>query len=182
MREVGTLAIKRFFASSTITTSLENAVLTPADLTVALPSIRPSTLRADALSAGKTTPRFADIGGQARILAALREYVEWPLVHGAALARLGASAPRGVLLAGPPGGGKTVLARALAAESGVNFVAVQGPELLNKYVGESERAVRELFRKARAAAPSIVFFVSCSADSPSFMEIESSDYRTRLMR
>ncbi|VDB92141.1 unnamed protein product [Peniophora sp. CBMAI 1063] len=158
VREAGTLAIKRLFSSSATTASLENAALTSTDLAYALPSIRPSALRAHALHAEKTPPRFAEIGGQARTIAALRECVEWPLVHGAALARLGATAPRGVLLAGPPGGGKTVLVRALAAESGVNFVAVQGPELLNKYVGESERAVREVFRKARAAAPSILFF------------------------
>ncbi|KZV62336.1 AAA family ATPase [Peniophora sp. CONT] len=157
VREAGTLAIKRLF-SSTTTSTLDDAALTSADLAAALPSIRPSALRAHALPAEKTPPRFAEIGGQAHTIAALRECVEWPLVHGAALARLGATAPRGVLLAGPPGGGKTVLVRALAAESGVNFVAVQGPELLNKYVGESERAVREVFRKARAAAPSILFF------------------------
>lgn len=123
--------------------------------------------------------RFSDIGGLSSTIARLRESVEWPLTHGEALARLGVRPPRGVLLCGPPGCSKTVLVRAIATESGVNFVAVRGPEactarilfhhdprsdwypqLLNKYVGESERAVREIFRKARAAAPSIIFFVS----------------------
>ncbi|TFY80010.1 hypothetical protein EWM64_g3999 [Hericium alpestre] len=101
---------------------------------------------------------FSEIGGLDATIARLRESVEWPLKHAATLARLGVKAPRGILLCGPPGCSKTVLVRATATESGVNFVAVRGPELLNKYVGESERAVREIFRKARAAAPSIIFF------------------------
>jgi len=84
--------------------------------------------------------------------------IEWPLKHPEAFTRLGARAPKGVLLYGPPGCSKTLLVRACATESGINFVAVKGPELLNKYVGESERAVRETFRKARSAAPCIVFF------------------------
>jgi AAA family ATPase len=88
----------------------------------------------------------------------VRECVEWPLKHRDTMERLGISAPKGVLLYGPPGCSKTLIARALANESGLNFIAVKGPELLNKYVGESERALREVFRKARAASPSIVFF------------------------
>ncbi|KAI0260648.1 AAA family ATPase [Gloeopeniophorella convolvens] len=154
VREAGTLAIKRFLASSL--QPITAARLTAEDLTAALPSVRPSALRAHALTAPPV--RFADIGGLAHTIARLRECVEWPLVHRAALARLGVRAPKGVLLCGPPGCSKTVLVRATAAESGVNFVAVRGPELLNKYVGESERAVREIFRKARSAAPSIIFF------------------------
>ncbi|TFY52970.1 hypothetical protein EVG20_g10323, partial [Dentipellis fragilis] len=130
--------------------------LTAADLDAALPAVRPSALRAHMMDLAPV--RFAEIGGLASTIARLRECVEWPLVHSATLARLGVRAPRGILLCGPPGCSKTVLVRAAATESGVNFVAVRGPELLNKYVGESERAVREIFRKARAAAPSIIFF------------------------
>jgi AAA family ATPase len=129
VREAGTLAIKRLLASSApLQFTAESAAhLTAADLAAALPTVRPSTLRAHAI----TTPpvRFADIGGLASTIARLRECVEWPLVHRERLARLGVRAPKGVLLCGPPGCSKTVLVRATAAESGVNFVAVRGPEV-----------------------------------------------------
>ncbi|KAI0028842.1 AAA family ATPase [Vararia minispora EC-137] len=157
VREAGTLAIKRHLAlSNTTGVAAVPGALTVSDLEAALPSIRPSMLRAHLLDAAPV--RFSDIGGLDSTIARLRECVEWPLVHAQALARLGVRAPRGVLLCGPPGCSKTVLVRAIATETGVNFVAVRGPELVNKYVGESERAVREVFRKARAAAPSIIFF------------------------
>ncbi|KAI9452786.1 AAA family ATPase [Lactarius psammicola] len=155
VREAGTLAIKRFLALGS-EPLVGSASLKATDLAAALPNVRPSALRAHAITAAPV--RFADIGGQASVIARLRECVEWPLVHRDALARLGVRAPKGVLLCGPPGCSKTVLVRATAAESGVNFVAVRGPELLNKYVGESERAVRDIFRKARSVAPSIIFF------------------------
>lgn len=87
-----------------------------------------------------------------------QEAVEWPQKHPDALAKLGAIAPKGVLLYGPPGCSKTLLARAVAREAGLNFVAVKGGELHSKYLGESEKALAALFAKARAAAPAIVFF------------------------
>ncbi|KAG1720786.1 P-loop containing nucleoside triphosphate hydrolase protein [Suillus lakei] len=162
VREAGTLAIKRWItyippgshadpAATTMTLKL-----TPSDLSDALPTVRPSAMRSLFI---ETPPiRFEDIGGQAHIIQKLREAVEWPLLHPEAFQRLGVRPPKGLLLYGPPGCSKTVLARACATESGVNFVAVKGPELLNKYVGESERAVRDIFTKARAASPSIIFF------------------------
>ena len=101
---------------------------------------------------------FASIGGLTPVIQSLRESILWPLHHPDAFVRLGVKPPRGVLLYGPPGCSKTVLARACASEAGVNFVAVKGPELLNKWVGESERGVREVFAKARMASPAIVFF------------------------
>ncbi|CAL8303507.1 unnamed protein product, partial [Arctogadus glacialis] len=101
---------------------------------------------------------WADVGGMEEVKLKLRQAVEWPLRHPEAFTRLGIRPPRGVLLYGPPGCSKTMIAKALANESGLNFLAIKGPELLSKYVGESERAVREVFRKARAVAPSIVFF------------------------
>lgn len=126
--------------------------------------MRPSALRSLFLD---TVPvHYSDIGGQAQTIQKLRECVEWPLLHPEAFARLGVRAPRGVLLYGPPGCSKTLLVRACATESGVNFLAVKGPELLNKYVGESERAVREIFSKARGAAPSIIFFVRVQVQLP----------------
>jgi len=161
VREAGTLAIKRWVNANTSLGSSETGIphslnLTIADLSDALPSVRPSAMRSVFLD---TPPvRYSDIGGQAAAIQKLREAVEWPLLHPEAFERLGVRPPKGLLLYGPPGCSKTVLARACATESGVNFVAVKGPELLSKYVGESERAVREIFRKARAASPSIIFF------------------------
>ncbi|MFQ3285911.1 ATP-binding protein, partial [Natronomonas sp.] len=101
---------------------------------------------------------FDDVGGLAEAKRVLTEAVEWPLAYSALFEATNTDPPSGILLHGPPGTGKTLLARALAGESAVNFVSVAGPELLDKYVGESEKAVREVFDRARQAAPSIVFF------------------------
>ncbi|KAI6157496.1 P-loop containing nucleoside triphosphate hydrolase protein [Pisolithus tinctorius] len=161
VREAGTIAIKRWMKHQTSLASEEpgsptDLMLTSEDLADALPAVRPSALRSVFL---ETAPvRYSDIGGQVAATQKLREMVEWPLLHPEAFKRLGVRAPKGLLLYGPPGCSKTILARACATESGINFVAVRGPELLNKYVGESERAVREIFSRARAASPSIIFF------------------------
>jgi len=138
--------------------SLESMVLTQADLEHALLSTRPSAMREVFLETPKVL--WSDIGGQEVVKARLRESVEWPLRHPEVFTRLGVKPPRGILLYGPPGCSKTLIAKALATEGGLNFIAVKGPEIFNKYVGESEKAVREIFRKARAAAPSVVFLVS----------------------
>lgn len=102
--------------------------------------------------------KWSDIGGQTEIKQKLKEAVEWPLTHPETFSRLGIEPPKGILLYGPPGCSKTLLAKAVATEASLNFIAVKGPELFNKYVGESERAVREVFRKARQASPSVIFF------------------------
>ncbi|KAF8340801.1 AAA family ATPase [Amanita rubescens] len=162
VREAGTIAIKRWLASESHSSTFDSRssdvtlTLTLADLSASLPSVRPSALRS--LFAELPPIRYADIGGQAHVIKKLRETVEWPLLHPEAFKRLGVKPPKGVLLYGPPGCSKTILARACACESGLNFLAVKGPELLNKFVGESERAVREIFRKAKASSPSIIFF------------------------
>lgn len=127
-----------------------------ADLDTALVSVRPSAMREITLELPQV--HWSDIGGQDSTIQRLRETVEWPIQRRDAFERLGISPPRGVLLYGPPGCSKTLLAKALANEAGLNFLAVKGPELFNKYVGESERALREIFHKARQAAPSIIFF------------------------
>ncbi|PAV24032.1 AAA family ATPase [Pyrrhoderma noxium] len=152
VREAGTTAIKRYMHKG-MDTSL---VLTSEDIHKGLAAVQPSALRSVTLEIPSV--RWADIGGQGHVAQKLRECVEWPLRHPEAFTRLGVRAPKGILLYGPPGCSKTLTARALATESGINFLAVKGPELLNKFIGESERAVREIFRKARAAAPSIIFF------------------------
>jgi SpoVK/Ycf46/Vps4 family AAA+-type ATPase len=105
-----------------------------------------------------TQVKWEDVGGLDHIKQQLKEAVEWPQQHPEALSRLGATAPRGILLYGPPGCSKTLLARAVAASAGLNFLSIKGGELYSKYVGESERAVAALFARARAAAPSVVFF------------------------
>ena len=98
-----------------------------------------------------------DIGGYHSVKEKLKHTVEWPLKHPEAFLRLGIDPPRGILLYGPPGCSKTLTAKALATESGLNFISIKGPEIFSKFVGESERAVRKVFSKARSAAPSIVF-------------------------
>ena len=125
------------------------------DVQAALHSVRPSALREVELRIPTVT--WSDIGGQEDLKAALTEAVQWPLNHPLAFSRMGIRPPRGVLLYGPPGCSKTLAAKALAAESRTNFLAVKGPELFSKWVGESERAVAALFRRARAAAPAIIF-------------------------
>lgn len=101
---------------------------------------------------------WKDVGGQEEVKMQLMEAVEWPQKHQDAFRRIGTRPPTGVLLFGPPGCSKTLLARAVASEAKLNFLAVKGPELFSKWVGESEKAVKSVFAKARANAPSIVFF------------------------
>ncbi|MCD6409935.1 MAG: CDC48 family AAA ATPase [Candidatus Verstraetearchaeota archaeon] len=112
------------------------------------------------------TVRWSDIGGLEDVKQELREAVEWPLRYPEAFKRLGIKPPKGILLIGPPGCGKTLLAKAVATESEANFISVKGPEVLSKWVGESERAIREIFRKARQAAPCIVLFDEIDAIAP----------------
>lgn len=131
-------------------------VVGPADVEAALAEITPLAMREIFLEMPKVY--WSDIGGQHELKRKLMEVVQLPLEAAATFERLGVAAPRGVLLYGPPGCSKTLTAKALATELGLNFLAVKGPEILNKYVGESERTIREIFRKARAALPLIIFF------------------------
>jgi transitional endoplasmic reticulum ATPase len=110
--------------------------------------------------------RWEDVGGLAQVKQRLIEAVEWPLQHAELFTKAGIRPPKGILLVGPPGCGKTMLAKAVATESKVNFISVKGPALLSKYVGESERGVRDIFRKAKQAAPCIIFFDEIDALVP----------------
>jgi transitional endoplasmic reticulum ATPase len=104
------------------------------------------------------TVRWEDIGGLEEAKQELKEAVEWPIKSPEMFTRLGIKPPKGILLYGPPGCGKTLLARAVATESEANYITIKGPEVFSKWVGESEKAIREVFRKARMAAPSVIFF------------------------
>ncbi|MEM1768593.1 MAG: AAA family ATPase, partial [Desulfurococcaceae archaeon] len=102
--------------------------------------------------------KWIDIGGLEDVKQELRQVVEWPLKYPEVFKKMGIKPPSGILLFGPPGCGKTLLAKAVATESGANFITIRGPEILSKWVGESEKAIREVFRKARQYAPCVVFF------------------------
>jgi len=110
--------------------------------------------------------RWEDIGGLEHAKQELREAVEWPLKYPELFKTLNIKPPKGILLYGPPGTGKTLLAKAVANEANANFISVKGPELLSKWVGESEKHVREMFRKARQVAPCIIFFDEIDALAP----------------
>ena len=99
-----------------------------------------------------------EIGGNEEIKFQVRQCVEWPLKYPQKFEAMGLKPPAGIMLYGPPGCSKTMIAKALATESGLNFIAIKGPELFSKYVGDTEKAIREIFRKARLSSPSIIFF------------------------
>lgn len=134
------------------------------DFEAALREVSPSLIRE--LESDVIGNSWADVGGLSATKERLREAVEFPLKHEALFATMKLEPPRGILLSGPPGTGKTLVARALAQESGANFISVRGAQFLSKYYGESERAVRELFHKARMSAPCIVFFDEIDALLP----------------
>ncbi|WP_255191140.1 CDC48 family AAA ATPase [Natronobeatus ordinarius] len=130
--------------------------VTKTDFDTALASVEPSAMRE--YVAESPDVDFSRVGGLEDAKQTLRESVEWPLTYDRLFEETNTEPPSGVLLYGPPGTGKTLLARALAGETDVNFVRVDGPEIIDRYVGESERAIRKVFERARQAAPSIVFF------------------------
>ena len=130
--------------------------ITMEDVMRAMKQISPSAMREVLIDVPTVT--WNDIGGLEDLKLALKQAVEWPLKRPEAFAKFGIKPPKGLLMYGPPGCSKTMIAKALANESGLNFLAIKGPELFSKWVGESERAVRELFRKAKQVAPAIIFF------------------------
>jgi transitional endoplasmic reticulum ATPase len=135
---------------------LEAMRVTEEDLKEALKGIEPSALREVFVEVPDVT--WEDVGGLEDTKERLRETIQWPLDYPEVFEQLDMAAAKGVLLYGPPGTGKTLLAKAVANEAQSNFISIKGPELLNKYVGESEKGVREVFEKARSNAPTVVFF------------------------
>ncbi len=140
------------------------ATVTAADFSGALETVRPSALQGDELDLPNLS--LDDVGDMVEVKQALTEAVLWPLSYPETFERLGVTPPRGVLLYGPPGCGKTFLVKALAGSGRTNVLSVKGSELLTKYVGESERGVRDLFRRARAAAPCLIFMDEIDALAP----------------
>jgi transitional endoplasmic reticulum ATPase len=135
------------------------------DFLSALREMDPSAMREVLVESPNV--HWDEIGGLADVKQKLIESVEWPLTYAKLFEHMDAKAPRGILLYGPPGTGKTMLAKAVATESQANFISIKGPEFLSKWVGESEKAVRETFRKARQAAPSVVFLDEIDSIAPS---------------
>ena len=171
VKEAAMSALRRFMKEKKIDLSkpvgkelLKELKVTWTDFMNALKSIQPSMLRE--IYVEVPTVKWEDIGGLEEAKQQLKEAVEWPLKHPEVFDKMGIRPPKGILLFGPPGTGKTLLAKAAATESQANFIAVKGPEVLSKWVGESEKAVRQIFRRARQVAPTIVFFDEIDAIAP----------------
>ena len=143
---------------------LNSIVVTKDDFKNALKDMQPSTMREVLIE--KPNVKWDDIGALESAKQELKEAVEWPLKFGKVFEHMNARPPKGILLYGPPGTGKTLLAKAVATESEANFISVKGPEFLNKWVGESEKAVRETFRKARQASPCVIFMDEIDSIAP----------------
>lgn len=155
----GMTELESMMSSIAIGESVENdqtLCILRGDFEAALLKVKPSSLLEIALEVPKVS--WKDIGGNERIKRRIREVIEWPLLNPAAFSRFNITPPRGILLYGPPGCSKTLMAKAVSSSRGLNFLAVKGPEIFSKYVGESEKAVHKVFSRARAAAPCVVFF------------------------
>jgi transitional endoplasmic reticulum ATPase len=150
--------------------TLKKIIVTMQDFTDVIKEMEPSAMREVFVEIPDVN--WEDIGGLSSIKQELQEAVEWPLKYQGVFAYADAIPPKGILLYGPPGTGKTLMAKAAANESEANFISIKGPELLSKWVGESEKGVREIFRKARQAAPCIIFFDELDAIAP----IRGSDF------
>ncbi|HDD57715.1 MAG TPA: AAA family ATPase [Thermoplasmatales archaeon] len=168
-REAAMNALRRYLPEIDLekpipTDVLEKMEVTMQDFKQALKGIEPSAIREFFVEVPKVT--WNDVGGLQQVKQSLREAVEWPLEKPQVFKRMGIKPPRGILLYGPPGTGKTLIAKAVANESNANFISIKGPEILSKWVGESEKAVRELFKRAKQVAPTIVFLDELDAIAP----------------
>ncbi len=171
VKEAAMNALRRFLTEKNVDLSkpipsdlLRTLKVSMNDFIQAMNMVHPSLLREVFVEVPEV--RWSDIGGLEDVKQQLREAVEWPLKYQDIFERMGIRPPKGILLYGPPGVGKTLLAKAAATESGANFIAVNGPEILSKWVGESERAIREIFRRARMVAPAIIFLDEIDSIAP----------------
>ena len=143
---------------------LNKIKITNQDFDDALKEVHPSAMREVLVQ--KPNIEWKDIGGLDNVKEELKEAIEWPLKHADLFSKAAIKPPKGILLYGPPGTGKTLLAKAVASTSESNFISIKGPELLSKWVGESEKGIREIFRKARQASPCVIFFDEIDAIAP----------------
>ncbi|MGC9121377.1 MAG: CDC48 family AAA ATPase [Thermogladius sp.] len=171
VKEAALAALRRFVKEENIdlnqpipASKLEKLKVTMGDFLNALKLVQPSLIREVFVEVPEV--RWSDIGGLENIKQELRMSIEWPIKYPETFKRIGIKPPKGILLYGPPGTGKTLLAKAVATESGANFIAIRGPEVLSKWVGESEKAIREVFRKARLYAPAVIFMDEIDAIAP----------------
>lgn len=144
--------------------TLNKIKIKPRDFETALKEVHPSALREVYVQSPNV--KWTEIGGLESIKEELREAIEWPLKHSDLFTEADVVPPKGILLYGPPGTGKTLIAKAVATNSDANFISIKGPELLSKWVGESEKGIREVFRKARQASPCVVFFDELDSVAP----------------
>mgnify|MGYP003878286603 CR=1 FL=1 len=170
-KEAAMSALRRFIREKKVDLTkpippsvIKELKVTRKDFFEAMKFIQPTLLREVYVEVPEV--HWDDIGGLENVKQELREAVEWPLKYPEVFKKMGIRPPRGILLFGPPGTGKTLLAKAVATESEANFISVKGPEVLSKWVGESERAIRLIFRRARQAAPCIIFFDEIDAIAP----------------
>lgn len=181
-KEAGIRALRRVLPDIDLTTEnipseiLKKIIVTMDDFLSVIKEIEPSALREVFVEVPDVN--WEDIGGLADVKQELQEAVEWPLKYHGLFVHSDATPPKGILLYGPPGTGKTLMAKAAAHESEANFISIKGPELLSKWVGESEKGVREVFRKARQAAPCIVFFDEIDAIAPTRGSLGSDSHVT----
>ncbi|MHA1322559.1 MAG: CDC48 family AAA ATPase [Candidatus Helarchaeota archaeon] len=155
--------------------------VTKEDFQQAIQMIEPSAMREVLIEVPDV--KWSDVGGLKDVKQKLKEAVEWPLKYPDLFTKVGIRPPHGLLLWGPPGCGKTLLAKAVATESEANFISIKGPEIFSKWVGESEKAIREIFRKARQSAPTIIYFDELDAIAPQRGSLKGSQvYESVLNR
>jgi transitional endoplasmic reticulum ATPase len=158
---------------------IESLEIKEAHFTQALNEVEPSSIRE--VSIQSPNVHWSDVGGLDKEKKILQETIQWPLVYPELIKKASWTPTKGVMLVGPPGTGKTLLAKALACESEVNFISIKGPELLSKWVGESEKGIREIFKKSRQASPCILFFDEIDSIAASRGSLDSSGVLSRVM-
>ncbi len=184
-REAGMRALRRIVPELDLDVEsipveiLNKIVVVNEDFVDALRELEPSAMREVLVESPNI--HWDDIGGLNDVKQELRESVEWPLAYAKLFSHMAATPPKGIMLYGPPGTGKTLMAKAVATESQANFISIKGPEFLSKWVGESERAVRDIFRKARQAAPTVLFFDEMDSIAPARGSGSSDSHVTERM-
>lgn len=183
-REAAMKALRRFLPDIDLdkpisTDILQRIEVTMDDFKEALKEVEPSAMREVLIEVPRV--KWDQIGGLEDVKQKLREAIEWPISHPESFDRMGIKPPKGVLLFGPPGTGKTLLAKAVATETKANFISIKGPEVLSKWVGDSEKAVREIFKKAKQVAPSIVFLDEIDAIAPRRSSSSNNNVSERMV-